>query len=178
MNPKKTEFGAGSGGGEETTDHVHSFDGTYSLSANQVELLSRPPLPPAPPGPSVITILADGFGTDGKVNVNGSQGVRITAGPPSLPPTGSGSTNGVEVVVGEIQNVTIQRGLIPGVDQKIEMTPSGITVDGGAMPITIKSLTQITLSVAGGLNTITLAPEGITIQGAIIQVQGVLVQIN
>jgi hypothetical protein len=58
------------------------------------------------------------------------------------------------------------------------MTPSGITVDGGAMPITIQSLTEITLSVAGGLNTIKLAPTGITIQGAIIQVQGVLVQIN
>jgi hypothetical protein len=178
MNLKKTDCGAGSGGGEETTDHVHSFDGTYSLSANQVELLSRPPLPPAPPGPSVITILADGFGTDGKVNVNGSQGVRITAGPPSLPPTASGSTNGVEVIAGEIQNVTIQRGLLPGVDQKIEMTPSGITVDAGAMPITIKSLTQITLSVAGGMNTITLTPTGITIQGLMIQIQGALVQIN
>jgi hypothetical protein len=51
------------------------------------------------------------------------------------------------------------------VDQKIEMTPSGITVDGGAMPVTIQSLTQIKLSVCGGLSTITLGPDGVTIMG-------------
>jgi len=118
------------------------------------------------------------LGTGGQVNVRGNQGVRITAGPPPLPPTDSDSTDGVEIAVGELQKVTIQRGLIPGVDQKIEMTPSGITVDAGAMPVTIQSLTQITLSVAGGLNTITLTPTGITIQGVLIQIQGALVQVN
>jgi hypothetical protein len=107
---------------------------------------------------------------DGRIEVRGSQGVRVTAGPPLLPPTTSDSTNGVEIIVGEIQNVTIQRGLLPGIDQKIEMTPSGITVDAGTMPVTIQSLTQITLSVAGGLSTITLAPEGITIQGVLVQI--------
>lgn len=170
MEANKKNFGGGSGGGEDTTDHVQSFDGSYSLCANQVEVLSRPPMPPATPGPSVITILAAGMGTDGRVNVNGSQGVRITAGPPSLPTTNSGSTNGVELIVGEIQNVTIQRGLLPGVDQKIELTPSGITVDAGTMPVTIQSLTQITLSVAGGLSTITLGPQGVTIQGILVQI--------
>ncbi len=50
------------------------------------------------------------------------------------------------------------------------MTPSGITVDAGAMPVTIQSLTQITLSVAGGLSTITLGPEGVTIQGVLVQI--------
>jgi len=170
MEQDKKNFGGGSGGGEETTDHVQSFDGSYSVCANQVEVLSRPPLPPATPGPSVITILAAGMGTDGLVDVNGSQGVRITAGPPSLPPTASSSTNGVEVIVGEIQNVTIQRGLLPGVDQKIELTPSGITVDAGTMPVTIQSLSQITLSVAGGLSTITLGPQGVTIQGILVQI--------
>jgi len=34
------------------------------------------------------------------------------------------------------------------------------------------------LSVAGGMNTITLTPEGIKIQGLMIQIQGALVQIN
>jgi hypothetical protein len=170
MDLKTKNLGAGSGGGEETTDHAHSFDGTYTLSANAVELLSRPPLPPAAPGPFVINILASGMGMDGNVNVRGSQGVRITAGPPPLPATSSESTNGVEIMVGEVQNVTIQRGLLPGVDQKIEMTPSGITVDGGAMPVTIQSLTQITLSVAGGLSTITLGPQGVTIQGILVQI--------
>jgi hypothetical protein len=76
----------------------------------------------------------------------------------------------VEIVVGEAENVTLQRGLIPDVDQKVEMTPSGITIDAGVGSITIQSLTQITLSVAGGLSTITLAPEGITLQGLMIQI--------
>jgi hypothetical protein len=155
------------GGGRDSTQSV---DGAFVVTANQVEFLSRPPLPPLVPGPCVITLLAAGMMPDGQVNVRGSQGVRITAGPPLLPPTDSDSTNGVEIVVGEAQNVTIQRGLIPGVDQKIEMTPSGITVDAGAMPVTIQSLTQITLSVAGGLSTITLGPQGVTIQGILVQI--------
>jgi hypothetical protein len=73
-------------------------------------------------------------------------------------------------MVGETQNVTIQRGIIPGVDQTVEMTPAGITVDGGTMPVTVKSLTQITLSVAGGLSSITLGPEGVTIQGLLVKI--------
>ena len=45
------------------------------------------------------------------------------------------------------------------------MSRSGITVDGGAMPVTIQSLTQIKLSVCGGLSSIILGPDGITIRG-------------
>ena len=169
MDPDKPSLGAGCGGGPDTTDHIHSFDGTYSISANRVELLSRTPMPPASPSPNVITILAAGMGTDGLVNVRGSQGVRITSGPPLLPSTSSDSTDGVEVIASEAQKVTIQRGLLP-VDQKIEMTPTGITVDAGMGQITIQSLTKITLSVAGGLSTITLGPEGVTIQGIIVKI--------
>lgn len=76
----------------------------------------------------------------------------------------------MEVVVGEAQNITLQRGLLPGVDQKIEMAPGSITIDAGAGSITIQSLTQITLSVAGGLSTITLGPAGVTIQGLLVQI--------
>ncbi len=151
-------------------DHSESYDGPYSLAAQQVIILGRPPLPPTSSDPSVITLLASGLGTDGLVNARGSKGVRITAGPPFLPPTASESTNGIEVVAGETQNVTIQRGLMPGVDQQIEMTPLGITIDAGVGTLTIQSLTQITLSVAGGLSSITLTPAGITIQGLLIQV--------
>jgi hypothetical protein len=56
------------------------------------------------------------------------------------------------------------------VDQKIEMTPGNITIDGGVGTITIQSLTEITLSVAGGLSSITLTPAGITIQGLLVQI--------
>jgi len=164
-------LGGGSGGGAQTTDHEESYDGHYGVTANSVAIVSMPPLPPAALGSTVITIVADAYGTGGKVDVNGSDGVRITAGPPSLPPTHSDSTNGVEIVTGELQKITIQRGLLaPGVDQMIELTPSGITVDGGTMPITIKSLTEITLSVAGGMGTISLTPAGVTIQGVLVQI--------
>lgn len=166
MSQDESDFGAGSGGGgKDTQDQSRFFDGTYSVTANQVEFISRAPLPPAAPNACTITLLAsDLMELKGNVNLHGLGGVRITAGPPPLPPT-SQDTQGVEIEVGEIQNVTIKRGLIDGIDQKIEMTPSGITVDGGAMPITIQSLTQIKLSVAGGLSTITLGPDGITIMG-------------
>jgi len=87
-----------------------------------------------------------------------------------LPPTSSSSTNGVEIVVGETQNVTIQRGLLPGIDQKIEMAPGSITVDGGLGTVTIQSMTEITLQVAGGLSTISLTPAGITIQGILVKI--------
>jgi hypothetical protein len=169
MDSDRLYFEGGSGGGPDSIDNSHSFDGTYSITANQVELLSRPPMPPATAAPNLITILAAGMGTDGLVNVRGSQGVRITSGPPLLPPTSSDSTDGVEVIASEAQKITIQRGLLP-VDQKIEMTTSGITVDAGVGEITIQSLTKITLSVAGGLSTITLGPEGVTIQGIIVKI--------
>lgn len=169
MYPERLNLGAGSGGGPDSLDHTHSVDGTYSISANQLELLSRPSVPASYPGPNVITILAAGMGTDGLVNVRGSQGVRITSGPPLLPPTSSDATDGVEVIASEAQKITIQRGLLP-VDQKIELTPSGISVDAGIGEITIQSLTKITLSVAGGLSTITLGPEGVTIQGTLVKI--------
>jgi len=178
MAEKTTKCGGGSGGGTSSADRVETAKGTYGIKANAVQVVCMPPVPPAIPVPSVITLAATGLAMDGLVNVYGSQGVRVTAGPPMLPPVASDSTNGAEVVVGETQNITLQRGLVPSVDQKIEMTPAGITVDGGAMPVTIQSLTQITLSVAGGLSTITLTPEGITIQGVMVTVQGALVQIN
>jgi hypothetical protein len=153
-------------------DAIQSLDGVYSVKANQLSFLSLPPLPPVTPDPCVITVLASGLPElpmSGQVNIRGDQGVRVTAGPPPIPATDSNSTNGVEIMVGETQNVTIQRGLLP-VDQKVEMTPTGITVDAGMGKVTIQSLTQITLSVAGGLSTITLGPEGVTIQGLLVKI--------
>lgn len=180
MSHDKSCPGGGSGGGKDTQDHTHSYDGVWGVKANQIEFLTVAPIPPAEPSDCKITLLASNIlDLSGNVNLHGMAGVRITAGPPPLPETSTGSTQGVEIEVGEIQNVTIKRGLIDGVDQKIEMTPSGITVDGGAMPITIQSLTKITLSVAGGLSTIELSPEGITIQGMpLVTIQGALVKIN
>lgn len=166
------EIGGGSGGGPDLapTGHTESIEGAFSVEANQVQLLSRPPAPPAVPGPHVITILATGMGFDGLVNIRGSQGVRITGGPPPLPATSDAGTDGVEIVVGETSKVTIMRGEVPEVDQKIEMTPTGITIDAGMGTLTIKSGMQLTLSVAEGLSQITLGPEGVTIQGILVQI--------
>jgi hypothetical protein len=177
--------GGGTGGGMESGSHDQSYDGHYSIAANQVELVARPPLPPSVPGQSVINILAAGLGIDGLVDVRGSQGVRITAGPPPLLPASSASTMGVEIVASEIGSVTLQRGLLP-IDQKMEMTPTGITIDAGVGKVTVKSLTQIELSVAEGLTKITLGPEGVTIQALTInlsaqvqaQIQGIIAQLT
>jgi hypothetical protein len=175
MKTDTIESGAGSGGSpvaieEITTQHYEGFDGTYALRANKIELMARPPLPPAPPEPSNITLLASGMGIDGKVDIRGSQGVRITSGPPMLPPTTDAGTNGVEVIASELQTVTIQRGLIPAVDQKIEMSIGAIMIDGGVGTITVQSLTEIKLQVAGGVSSITLTPVGIIIQGPIVMI--------
>jgi hypothetical protein len=168
MIPEMPPAGGGTGGGPDSCDEVHYKNGNYSISANQVEFISQAPLPPAIPGPSLITVLAAGtpLGAfmDGLVNVRGSQGVRVTSGPPYMPPTASDSTNGVEIVVSDLGNLTLQRGLLPPASQQLQMTPQGITIDAGMGQVTIQSLTGITLSVAGGLSKITLGPEGVTIE--------------
>jgi len=180
MSEDTGNFGGGSGGnGQDTKDDSRFIDGVYSITANQVEFMSRAALPPASPKPCLISLLAsDIMQLKGSVNLHGMGGVNLTTGPPPLPPMDA-DTEGVLMQCGEIQKITIKRGLIDGVDQMIEMTPSGITIDGGSMPVTIQSLTQIKLSVAGGLSTITMGPDGITIQGMpMITIQGVLVKIN
>jgi hypothetical protein len=177
--------GGGTGGGPEPGDHNQAFEGHYGIAANQVELVARPPLPPAVPGQSVISILAAGLGIDGLVEIRGSQGVRVTAGPPPLLPASSATTNGVEILTSETGTLTLQRGLLP-IDQKMEMTPGGITIDAGVGKVTIKSLTQIELSVCEGLTKLTLGPEGVTIQALQInlsaqlqaQIQGLMTQLT
>jgi hypothetical protein len=186
QSPLSDPLSGGVGGGPTTADHTLLLDGMYSITANQVELVSRPPMPPAIPAENVITLLAAGYGVDGLVNIRGSQGVRITSGPPPLPETKSSSTNGVEIVVGETGNLTLQRGLIPEVDQKMELTPGAVTIDGGAGTVTIKSMTKIELSVCEGVAKITIDPTGVTIDALMIklsaqvqaQIQGIMAQLS
>jgi hypothetical protein len=172
------------------SDRVEQVAGRYQMSAQRIDLLSRPPEPPGipigPMSPSVITVFAPGLGIDGLVNVRGSQGVRVTSGPPPLPAAESSSTNGIEILTGETGNVTIQRGLLPEVDQKMEMTPTGVTIDGGAQTVTIKSLTRIELSVCEGVAKITIDPSGVTIDALTInlsaqvmaQLQSIMTQVS
>jgi hypothetical protein len=94
--------------------------------------------------------------------------------PPVGPAVESESTNGVEIIVGEPGTVTLKRGFQPPAIQKIEMTQTGITIDAGVGKVTIESLTEIELSVAGGLSKIKLGPEGVTIEGLIVKLDATI----
>jgi hypothetical protein len=176
-------LGGGSGGaampsavaGCEEEDQGHqtiSVDGTYSIRANQVSLTSWKNIPPSADNESRIMLLAMGgltgeFLDDGTVDIRGCKGVRITSGP-QIPPVvnpivSSDSTDGIEIEAGELQTITIKRGMLPVIDQYISLTEDGITIDAGIAG---------TLTLNAGMSQITIGPEGITIIGL------PLVQIN
>jgi len=100
------------------------------------------------------------FIDDGTVDIRGCKGVRITAGPLTIPvvspATAQESTDGVDILVSEKQSISIQRGLIPFEDQTISMTPNTIVINAG--------LTG-SLILRAGLSQITIDPTGITIVG-------------
>lgn len=171
MRSDRAPDGGGGGGGPLPGTQIVNTDGEYLIEGNQVTIVAQPPDPPAVPGRSIVTILAAGLGVDGLVDVRGSQGVRVTAGPPPALPAASASTNGVDVIAGQTGSINLERGLLP-VDQKIEMTPAGIKINAGSMPVTIESLTGITLSVAGGVAKIKIGPEGVTIEGLTLRLSG------
>jgi hypothetical protein len=182
--------GGSGGGGDDGPNVVKSVDGAWEIAANPVVLLSRPPAPdptnPAPtPRPNLITILATGSlptMNDGRVDVRGGKGVRITSGGPAMPlfnpPVTSDKTDGVEIVVGAQQKILIHRGILPtdsiNMNQRIELTMDNIVVDAGMEgKLTLKAgpseITMdaegITFSVLNGMSFISLAAEGITIFG-------------
>ena len=169
--------GGGAGGGPGGGQHEESHEGPYAISASSIALLASPAIPPLLPEGPVVTIGAGApFGLPvGRVEVRAGQGVRLVAGPapPVGPPGSSSSTKGVEVVTGNLESITLERGMLP-VDQKIEMTPAGIKINAASMPVTIESLTGITLSVAGGVAKIRIGPEGVTIEGLTVRLSGQL----
>src|SRR5215472_6611827 len=132
MEDEKVTCGSGGGstslpvGDDLDGDHMKSYMGTYGISANAVEIVSRPQVPPTTPDPNVISIFAPGLGTNGLVNIRGSQGVRVTAGPPPIPPVSSESTDGLEVEVSAEQNISIKCGPLPAVNPVISMTAESI----------------------------------------------------
>jgi hypothetical protein len=165
-------LGGGSGGADDPGHRVISADGTYSIRANQVSLLSWKNIPPSTDNESRILIAAvggldTGYMGDGFVDIRGVKGVRITSGPPAIPmlspPMSVESTDGVEIEASETQSITIKRGMVPVVDQYITLTPSGITINAGLAG---------TLTLNAGMSQITIGPAGITIIGM------PLVQIN
>jgi hypothetical protein len=182
--------GGSGGGGDDGPNVVKSVDGAWEIAANQVVLLSRPPAPDptspaATPQPNLITILATGSlptMNDGRVDIRGGKGVRITTGGPALPlfnpPVTSDKTDGVEIVVGAQQKIVIHRGILPlasiNLNQRIELTMDNIVVDAGLDgKLTLKAgpseITMdaegITFSVMDGMSFISMAADGITMFG-------------
>jgi hypothetical protein len=195
MNLDEWNLGGGSGGGagyDDDGNKLESASSTYQITGNQVVLLSRepvpPPVPPKQSGPSRIVILAAGNADtgliDGNVDIRGSKGVRITAGPPAVPEVSpavsSETTVGVEIAVSATQSIKLERGdpSLPA-SQAIELTPGLMWIEGGTGEIFINSDTRITLAVglssitisqwgiifAVGPNSVRISEEGITIMG-------------
>ena len=171
MDPVDAEpIGAGSGGEEGDGHYTKIVDGAFVVGGATALINAAGSVGEGATSP-VVSILA-GAGTagapDGRVEVHGSQGVRITAGPPNQPQASDDSINGATVFVGETQIITLQRGMSNV--QEIQMQPTFIVVDGGTGSVQIMSTTKITLTVAGGTSSITLTPEGITIKGLLTQI--------
>ena len=171
MTTDERPSGGGTGGGPGGGDQTISTQDNLTLTANQISLLAAPPPIPGVPEPSAISIVAAGYDVDGAVDVRGSRVVCISAGPPPGLPATSKTARGVEIRTGQAETVSIERGLT-GADQKIQMTPAGITINAGSMPVKVESLSEITLSVAGGTSRIRIAPDGITIEGVTVKITG------
>jgi hypothetical protein len=159
--------GGGSGGGSDDGGKYEAFDGTYGIAATKIAFVSRVATPPADSADYAVSLVAAGDGTNGKIEVMGTQGVRITASDVGVIKGSAASTTGVEIFVDDPKNIRLKRGLLPS-QQKIMMDPGEITVDGGTGTVTINSLEEIKLQV--GPNSITMTPEGITITGVLVNI--------
>ena len=159
--------GGGSGGGSDDGGKYEAFDGTYGIAATKIAFVSRVATPPADSADYAVSLVAAGDGTNGKIEVMGTQGVRITASDVGIIKGSATSTTGVEIFVDDPKNIRLKRGLLPS-QQKITMDPGEIVVDGATGTVTINSLEEIKLQV--GPNSITMTPEGITITGLLVNI--------
>jgi hypothetical protein len=159
--------GAGSGGGSDAGGKYQTFDGTYGIAATKIAFVSRVATPPADSADYAVSMVAAGDGTNGKIEVMGTQGVRITSSDVGVIKGSATSTTGVEILVDDPKNIWLKRGLIPN-QQKIIMDPGEIVVDGTTGTVTVSSLEEIKLQV--GPNSITMTPEGITITGLLVNI--------
>lgn len=160
-------LGAGSGGDAGDGDNVKIFDGWLNVGCSGILMSAVGDTGPQAESPIIQLVSGGGQSLDGRVYTHGSQGVRITSGPPGQPKMGNKAINGVEVQVGETQEIHIKRGVLP-TDNDIQLIPGLIVVDGAAGKVVINSDTLIKLTVANGTSSITLTPMGIVMQGPVI----------
>ncbi len=159
--------GAGGATGMDDGNNLQSANGTYQVAGNRVVLLARPDPAAAEPAPSNITLLSAGsiptFANDGKVDIRGAKGVRITSGPPGVllpgsPPVTSSDTDGIEVLASQSQTVTIGR------EEPFGLAGEYIQISKGSITINAGLTGKITLM--AGANSITIdALGGVTIVG-------------
>ncbi|HTB10635.1 MAG TPA: hypothetical protein VK752_03645 [Bryobacteraceae bacterium] len=179
--PLIQHFGAGSGGGPGVID---TASGDKYLAAqkelwlvgNQVHLQTGTSASAETPEEYVIEMLAIDPGFDnGRIEMRGSQSVRITSGVQEGsggPKISNKKNNGVVIRAGDGQVVALAQGCDEEVDSAVVLNPQGA---GGILLnskefISIDSGTQILLSVAGGTSSITLTPSGIVMKGPIIRI--------
>jgi len=162
-------IGAGSGGDPDGNKWAHA-DRSYNIDAGTVFVVANGATGKHPMTPK-IGILAgatDGaISPDGIVDVHGSKGVRITSGPPDEPPSTNDDINGLEMQAGAQQYIKIMRGLDEDQDQVIQLTQGLIEIRGGdaAGCVSILAAQEISLQVAGGMSSIVMNKQGITIRG-------------
>src|ERR1700730_2411266 len=161
-------FGAGSGGDLSAVTAVH--EGWYSESANVMALsaqqLEGSPLPPVP------RLFAGGLDSaqNGRVEVHGSQGVRITTGPPKMPSAKNPDINGVEIYTGDANNIRLRRGFTKESQQSLYMTQHGITMEAGNGDEGILIESDVNLTLQVGPSSIIMTPAGITIKGLMVHI--------
>jgi hypothetical protein len=166
-------LGAGSGGDDGDGNKGEHHDGSWAICADTLVLCAEdhPEEETGAAGNPEVAIRAWGDDPNtGRVGIRGNQGVRITSGPPNLPPANpSTSINGIQIQAGESQQVSVKRGMLATANE-IQLNPGLMVVDGGSGTILITSDTLIKLQVANGTCSLVLAPDGVTIKGLLHQI--------
>jgi hypothetical protein len=103
-------FGAGSGGDDGDGSVAHYTDQLFNVHSEAVYLHAEPG-ENAHGYSNCISLLAGGDSGDGRVYAHGSQGVRLTAGPPGQPPSNNKDISGLEMQCGDEQTIHILRGM-------------------------------------------------------------------
>ena len=163
-------LGAGSGGDGGDGNVTSYTDGVYSVATPQTIVHACGALGEGEaPGiiPMIALLAGDVLSSQGLIYARGTRGVRITSGPPHQPQMRNEEINGVEIQTGETQEIIMMRG--SPAEQVVQISPGLMVVNSPSL-ISIRSDSQIELSVAGGTSSIILSPSGIVLKGPIIQI--------
>jgi hypothetical protein len=174
--PNDPLLGAGSGGDPPAAPQSvmvfksETHEGGWGLGAQMLSLTANNDDPKWPP---VVSIFAGDWSDNpnSRVEAHATQGVRISCGPPRMPPASNPSITGIEIQTGDKQLLKITRGFTEASSQKIWLYPDSIQIDAGsaAYGVSITSATMISLSV-GENSSILLTPAGVTIKGLLTKI--------